>query len=84
MVAPLVSEYMAVIGAHEHKKLYDDFIADNGIDVNDLASFDIEDLEEFAEKYERYPFDDYDDAFYEMEPLEAYLTKYAREHISEF
>ena len=84
MVAPLVSEYMAVIGADEHKRLYDDFVQQNGIDLCELSSFDVDDLEEFAEQYDRYPFDDYDDAFYEAEPLETYLTKYARENLNDF
>ena len=84
MVAPFVSEYMAVIGADEHKRLYDDFVQQNGIDLCELSSFDVDDLEEFAEQYDRYPFDDYDDAFYEAEPLETYLTKYAREHLNDF
>ncbi len=84
MVAPFVSEYMAVIGADEHKRLYDDFVQQNGIDLCELSSFDVDDLEEFAEQYDRYPFDDYDDAFYEAEPLETYLTKYARENLNYF
>ena len=84
MVAPFVSEYMAVIGADEHKRLYDDFVRQNGIDLCELSSFDVDDLEEFAEQYDRYPFDDYDDAFYEAEPLETYLTKYARENLNDF
>ena len=84
MVAPLVSEYMAIIGADEHKKLYDEFVEENEIDLHDLASFDSDTWEEFGEQYDRYPFDDYDDAFYEMEPLETYLTKYARENLTNF
>ncbi len=84
MAAPLVSDYMAIIGAEDHKKLYDEFILKNEIDVEDLSSFDIDELEEFEEQYERYPFDEYDDAFYELESLESYLTKYAREHLENF
>lgn len=84
MAAPLVSDYMAIIGAQEHKKLYDDFLLENGIDPKNLSSFDIEELEEFEGQYERYPFDEYDDAFDELEPLESYLTKYAREHLESF
>ena len=45
MVAPFVSEYMAVIGADEHKRLYDDFVQQNGIDLCELSSFDVDDLE---------------------------------------
>ncbi|MBQ8433033.1 MAG: DUF4375 domain-containing protein [Clostridia bacterium] len=84
MVAPLVSEYMAIIGAIDHKTLYDAFVEKNEIDLRDLSSFDIDTVEEFEAQYERYPFADYDDAFYELEPLETYLTKYARENLANF
>ena len=84
MVAPCISEYMVIVGANEHKKLYDDFISENGIDMTDLSFFDIEKTEEFAEKNEKYPFDDYDDAFYGLEPLETYLKKFIRENIENF
>lgn len=81
MVAPLVSDCMAILGADAHKELYDTFVANNKIDLNDLSSFDCEAVEDFTTQYERYPFDDYDNAFYGMEPLESFLTRYARKHI---
>ncbi len=84
MVAPFISEYMAIVGAFEHQKLFDDFISSSGIDFSDLTFFDIEDLGEFEDKYEAYPFDDYDNEFYDMEPLETYLTKFAKEHLEDF
>ena len=84
MVAPLVSEYMGIIGADQHKKLYDDFVNKNGIDLTELSFFDVNKAEEFEEKTEKYPFDEYDDAFYDMEPLETYLKKFVREHLSDF
>ena len=76
--APYVSDAMATVGAHEHKALFDGFIARNNIDLTDLSSFKIEDVEEFEERMERYPFDEYDDAFYDFEPLQVYLEKFAR------
>lgn len=82
-VAPVVGEYMGLIGADEHKKLYEDFIDNNGIDTRDLSFFDIEKVSEFEEKNSCYPFNEYDDAFYELEPLTTYLKKYAREHAKE-
>ena len=84
MVAPLVSEYMGIIGAAEHKKLYDNFVNKNGIDLTELSFFDVEKAEEFEEKTERYPFAEYDDAFYDMEPLETYLKKFIRENMNDF
>jgi len=84
MVAPLISEYMGIIGAVDHKKLFDDFISKYGIDLNDLSSFDIEDVAEFEEQTQRYPFDEYDDAFCDTEPLETYLKKFIRENVKNF
>ena len=84
MVAPLISEYMAIVGAFDHKELFDNFILSSGIDFSDLSFFDIHDLNEFEKKYEAYPFDDYDDKFYDMEPLETYLTKFVKEHLIDF
>ena len=84
IVAPLVSEYMGIIGAEEHKKLYDDFVDKNDIDLSELSYFNIAEVEDFEEKNQSYPFDEYDDKFYEMEPLETYLKKYIKEHLEDF
>ncbi|MBQ3082000.1 MAG: DUF4375 domain-containing protein [Clostridia bacterium] len=84
MVAPYVSEYMSAIGAMEHKKLFDKFVSDNNIDLNNLSSFDVDSFEEFNEQSERYPFDEYDDAFFNLTPLEEYLTQFAKEHLEHF
>lgn len=84
MAAPLVSAYMGMIGAEEHQKLYDDFVNRNGINLNDLSFFTIYKAKDFEKKYKAYPFDEYDNAFYEMEPLETYLKKYIREHLEDF
>ena len=84
MVAPYISEYLSIIGANDHKELFDRFIADNNIDLSNLSSFDIDDFDEYDKQAKRYPFDDYDDAFYEMKPLEEYLKKFAREHLEDF
>ena len=84
MVAPFVSKYMAIIGAEEHQNLYDNFVKKNAIDLTELSFFDVNEAEEFEEKVERYPFDEYDDAFYDMEPLETYLKKFGRAHLADF
>ena len=83
-VAPLVSEYLGMIGAFAQQKLYDDFIGKYHIDVTDLSSFDIESFEDFTAQYERYPFDEFDDAFYKMKPLQDYLTKFVGDNIEDF
>ncbi len=84
MVAPFISDYMEIIGATEHKKLYDDFIEKYRIDLRDLSSFDCETVESFQAQYERYPFDEYDGKFYESEPLQSYLISFVKKHIEKF
>lgn len=75
-----VSKSLAEIGAAGYQKLYDDFIDDNNIDISGLDEIEYEDL------YDMYPFDDFDDAYYELyerQPLETILAAYIREHIDE-
>lgn len=77
------------IGALEHKKLLEDFIAENNIDINDFADINSGGTEaEFREKYDAlsraYPFDDFDNAFMELELLDSYILKYVRENIGYF
>lgn len=83
-VAPFISEYLGIIGAADHKELFDRFIKKNNIDVKDLSSFDSNTVDEFLAQYERYPFDEYDDAFYELKPLEKYLTCFIKANINDF
>ena len=84
MVAPIVSDYMGIIGATEHKKLYDSFIEKHQINTYDLSSFDCETVEVFQSQYDRYPFDEYDDAFYELDPLQNHLISFVKKHIDKF
>ena len=84
IVAPTVSDYMGIIGANKHKQLYDDFVQKYRIDLNDLSSFDSDTAEDFEAQYDRYPFDEFDDAFYELETLEEYLIPYIKAHLSKF
>ena len=83
-VAPELSECLGIIGASEHKQLFDSFISDNGINVGDLSSFIIDDVAEFEAQTKRYPFEDFDNAFYELKPIQDQLIPYIKDHISEF
>ena len=76
--APLISEYLEIVGALEHKKMYDKFIKENGIDLNDLSFFEIDDLSEYQNKVEAYPFDQFDDAFYDLGELDDYLETFMK------
>ena len=83
VIAPIISDVLRIIGAEDHEKLYSEFIRSNGIDVKDLSSFKIQAAEEFATQEKRYPFDAFDFAFYQMKPVQHYLTVFARAHLSE-
>lgn len=74
--APYISDYLKIVGAIEHKKLYDDFIKENKINVNDLSFFKIEDLNEYQDIVNAYPFEDFDDEFSDLEELADYIEKY--------
>lgn len=65
-----------------HRELFDHFISQNNIAVRDLYSFIIKDVKEFEEQTMRYAFDEYDDAFYKMEPIESYLLPFVRANLA--
>lgn len=83
MVAPYVSQSLNAVGAEEHQKLFDDFVSKHEIDLDDLSSFDSEDQETFEAQYDRYPFEEFDNAFYELETLERYVIDYLKAHMDE-
>lgn len=83
MTAPYISGYLSEIGAQEHKALFDSFISENNIDLSDLSGFAVDDVSEYQEKYLSYPFEKFDDAYYDLPSLETYMTKYARSNLEE-
>lgn len=74
--ATLISQYLEIIGALEHKMLYDDFVKENNINLEDLSFFDMDDLSEYEEKDNSYPFDRFDDAFCELTDIEELLEEF--------
>ena len=81
--APYVSRALDVIGAVELKNLFDSFIANNSINVNDLSSFKISNIDEYEAQTQRYDFDGFDDKFYEDENLHQQIINYARKNIEQ-
>ncbi len=82
--APYVSEALAAVGAEDHRKLFDEFIAANHLDVNDLDSFRVSSVRGFRKQTKRFDFDAFDDRYYELDSLEDPLSNYIRAHITEF
>lgn len=83
-VAPYVSQALADIGAEAHRKLFDEFMETNDIDVNDLGSFRIKRIEDFQKQAKRYDFDAFDDRYYELDALTDLVADYIRKNIAEF
>lgn len=81
--APYISSAMQAIGATELKKLFDTFIVENGININDLSSFKIDSLEQYEEQTERFDFDSFDDKFYESCDFHRQIIDYARKNIEQ-
>lgn len=81
--APYISAAMQAIGATELKNLFDCFVTENRINVNDLSSFKIDSLEEYEEQTERFDFDSFDDKFYESYDFHQQIIDYARKNIEQ-
>jgi hypothetical protein len=87
LVAPYVLECLTKINAVSYKELFEKFVINNNISLDALDSFIIDDVNQFEIQMSRYPFDKFDNSYYELyenEPLEELLVKYAREHIGDF
>lgn len=83
-LAPFVDECLETVGAEEHRKLLAEFVADNDIDLNNLESFDTPDIEDYILQTQRYDFDSFDNAYYELTALRDYLVEYVKNNITAF
>lgn len=79
--APYISKALELIGANETKTAFDKFIFDNNINVNDLSSFNISEIDEYEYQTQRYDFDSFDNIFYKDENFHQQIIDYARKNI---
>ena len=84
LLAPHVEEYLKTVGAEDHRQLFSEFVASNQLDLQNLDSFEITDVEEYAAQTERYDFDTFDEAYCKLTPLQDYIVTYIKANISEF
>ena len=75
--AAFVPEALELLGADEHRALYQQFLSDTGIDPLD-PMFQTEDLEEFSRLYDLYPWDDFDNAYCTLTPMPELLESYIK------
>lgn len=85
--APELEEALSQVGAESFRTLFHDFITEHDIDVTQLERFAIHSADQFADQARRYPFDDFDEAYYqlyEQEPLDSLCAAYIRRHLGDF
>ena len=63
---------------NDHRAIYEQFVKDNGIDLSDMSSFSFRTAEDFVAQYKRYPYDDFDNAYYALPPLDEIVAGYLR------
>ena len=83
-LAPCIQENLDIIGAKEHKKLFTDFIQSNNIDINNLDSFIISDIDDYETQTKRYDFETFDNKYIELPTLQSYITNYIKANIEKF
>ena len=83
-VAPYIEECLETVGAEEHRQLLAEFIGSNQIDLQDLDSFKVFSIQGYRKQTERYDFASFDDAFYQLPSLEAYIVSFIKANISDF
>ncbi len=83
-VAPFVSECLKLVDADEHRRLFDDFVAANDIDVSNLESFKVFSKRGYIKQTKRFDFDSFDNSYYELSALQEKIVHYIRSHINEF
>jgi len=82
--APYVDECLGIVNAQEHRELFAEFVANNNIDLENLDSFETDDVDEYIEQTKRYDFDSFDDRYSQLIPLQDYLVSYIKANISKF
>ncbi len=82
--APYVKEALALVGATEHLELFEGFVTSNNLDLDKLESFKIFSMRGFAKQSKRCNFDDFDDKYYELPPLQNNIVAFIKNNINEF
>lgn len=83
-LVPLISECLDVIGADEHKELYDTFVAVNDFASEVIPGFDKGIIGSVLSGIESLTSDEFDEQFEELPDLEDALQDYARDNIDNF
>lgn len=84
VLAPYMSRALETLGAYDHKRLFDNFVRENGINLYDLSEFAVDGERQEKKLRKRYPIEQYDEEFSQLKNLDEYLVEYIRMNIKEF
>ncbi len=85
--ATRVIDSLQMIGLEPMGILYESFLSDNQIDPTDLSSFQTDTIDDFIAQYERYPYDNFDNAYVELWgklDFNNVMLRYANAHSEAF
>jgi len=84
-VAPYVCDALNAVGAHEHRELFENFIAKNNIDVSNLESFKKgTSVRAYIKQTKRFDYETFDDKYSELPVLQHKIVAYIKDNINEF
>ena len=84
--AQYVGDALGKVGALEMQEHYSSFVSQNEIDVEQMHSFRIVGIQDYAKQYERFPYEAFDNTFseiYQRENVSDILLSYVRLHRDE-
>lgn len=87
VLAPDLCAVLEEVGAADHANLLDAFFNVHNIDPDNLDAFACSTLDEYLSLSQRYPFDNFDQAFEGLlkdKPLYRLCADYIRQHFSDF
>ena len=80
----VIGQCLSIIGAEEHKAIYEKFLRDYKINVEDLSNFEIRDVSDYIKCAEKYPFEEFDNTYFTLPSVQEYLIPYVRNNIQKF
>lgn len=84
VLEPYISGALETIVAYDHKRLFDNFVRENGINLYDLSEFAVDGERQEKKLKKRYPIDKHDEEFRQLKNIDEYLLGYVRMNIKEF
>lgn len=80
MYTSLISQYLQKVNAIEHQKLFDNLLSNIDIRIEDFTALKSSSAEVLKRVSEKYNFDEFDEQYMQLDPIESYLRNLIKEH----